>query len=39
VRECASPGHFVTTDFGGVMRSDVNENNIASFLDIPANDV
>ena len=36
VRECAGPDQFVTTDFGGVMRHDVNENAIASFLDIPA---
>jgi beta-galactosidase len=36
VRECAGPGQFVTTDLGGVMRHDVNEESIASFLDIPA---
>jgi beta-galactosidase len=36
VRECASPRQFVTTDFGGVMRRDVNEESIARFLNIPA---
>jgi beta-galactosidase len=36
VREYASPSQFVTTDFGGMMRHDVNEESIASFLDIPA---
>ncbi len=36
VRACASPHQFVTTDFGGMMRRDVNENAVASFLDIPA---
>jgi len=36
VRECASPSQFVTTDFGGTMHHDVDENAIASFLDIPA---
>ena len=36
VRECAGASQFVTTDFGGVMRHDVNENAIASLLDIPA---
>jgi beta-galactosidase len=36
VRECASPTQFVTTDFGGMMRHDVNEESIAAFLDIPA---
>ena len=39
VRECASPRQFVTTDYGGMMRRDVNENAIASFLDIPADNV
>ena len=39
VRECASPHQFVTTDYGGMMRRDVNENAIASFLDIPADNV
>ncbi len=39
VRECASPRQFVTTDFGGMMRHDVNENAIASFLDIAADNI
>ncbi len=39
VRECARPGQFVTTDFGGMMHHDVNEESIASFLDIPADNV
>ncbi|MFZ1007572.1 MAG: beta-galactosidase trimerization domain-containing protein, partial [Candidatus Sulfotelmatobacter sp.] len=39
VRECASPSQFVTTDFGGMMRHDVNEEAIASFLDIPADNI
>ena len=36
VRECASPRQFVTTDFAGMMKSDVNEEAIAQFLSIPA---
>ena len=36
VRTCASARQFVTTDFGGIMRGDVDENAIASFLNIPA---
>ena len=36
VRACRGPQQFVTTDFGGVMRADVNENDIAGVLDIPA---
>ncbi len=39
VRECAGPSQFVTTDYGGMMRSDVNEEAIAGFLDIPADNV
>jgi beta-galactosidase len=39
VRECASPRQFVTTDFGGMMRHDVNEEAIAEFLDIPADNI
>lgn len=39
VRECAGPSQFVTTDYGGMMRRDVNEEDIASFLDIPADNV
>jgi len=36
VRENASPRQFVTTDFGGMMRLDVNEEAVAEVLDIPA---
>jgi beta-galactosidase len=36
VRELASPAQFVTTDYGGMMRSDVNEESVAESLDIPA---
>lgn len=39
VRECASPRQFVTTDYGGMMRHDVNEEAIASFLDIAADNI
>ncbi len=36
VRECASPGQFVTHDFAGAMHADVNEEDVARSLDIPA---
>jgi beta-galactosidase len=36
VRQEASPRQFVTTDFAGMMKPDVNEEAIAQFLDIPA---
>ena len=36
VRECAGPRQFVTTDFGGMMRRDVNEEAVADSLDIVA---
>ena len=39
VRECAGPSQFVTTDYGGMMHHDVNEEAIASFLDIPADNI
>ena len=39
VRECSSPRQFVTTDYGGRMRHDVNEEAIAKFLDIPADNI
>jgi len=39
VREYRGPNQFVTTDFGGVMKPDVNENAIAAVLDIPADNV
>ena len=39
VRECASPSQFVTTDYGSMMRLDVNEDAIAPSLDIVANNI
>ena len=39
VRECAGPGQFVTTDYGSMMRNDVNEESISAFLDIPADNI
>ena len=39
VRECASPSQFVTTDYGGMMRRDVNEEAIAGSLDIVADNI
>ena len=39
VRECAGGHQFVTTDFGGMMRHDVNEETVAESLDIPADNV
>ncbi len=39
VRECRGPNQFVTTDFGGVGKADVNENDIANALDIPADNI
>jgi beta-galactosidase len=36
VRQFRRPDQFVTTDFGGAMRPDVNEEAIATVLDIPA---
>ena len=36
VRQYARTGQFVTTDFGGAMRADVNEEAVAAVLDIPA---
>lgn len=36
VRENRGPHQFVTTDFGGQMKADVNEFEIAKALDIPA---
>ena len=39
VRECAGAGQFVTTDYGGMMRHDVNEEAIAARLDIAADNV
>ena len=39
VRECAAPSQFVTTDYGGVMRGDVNEEAVAASLDIVADNI
>ena len=39
VRECAGAGQFVTTDYGGMMRHDVNEEAIAPALDIAADNI
>ncbi len=39
VRECVSPRQFVTTDYGGMMRHDVNEEAVATALDIPADNI
>jgi beta-galactosidase len=39
VREAAGPSQFVTTDYGGMMRRDVNEEAIADSLDIIADNI
>jgi beta-galactosidase len=39
VRECAGSSQFVTTDYGSMMRHDVNEEAIAEALDIPADNI
>ena len=39
VRECAGPRQFITTDFGGMMRHDVNEEAVSEALDIPADNI
>ena len=39
VRECAGPSQFITTDYGGMMKRDVNEEAIAAALDIVANNI
>lgn len=39
VRECAGPRQFVTTDYGGMMKRDVNENAVANSLDIVADNI
>jgi beta-galactosidase len=39
VRQCAGSSQFVTTDYGGMMRHDVNEEAIATALDIPADNI
>ncbi len=39
VRECAGARQFVTTDYGGMMKRDVNEEAIAESLDIVADNI
>jgi len=39
VRESAGPSQFVTTDYGGMMKRDVNENAVADSLDIVADNI
>ena len=39
VRECTSPNQFVTTDYGGMMKRDVNEEAVAQSLDIVADNI
>ncbi|HTB96741.1 MAG TPA: beta-galactosidase [Terracidiphilus sp.] len=39
VRECAGARQFVTTDYGGMMKRDVNENAVADSLDIVADNI
>jgi beta-galactosidase len=39
VRECAGPRQFVTTDYGGMMKRDVDEEAVAEALDIPADNI
>jgi beta-galactosidase len=39
VRECAGPSQFVTTDYGGMMKRDVNEEDVAKALDIVADNI
>ena len=39
VRECAGPRQFVTTDYGGMMRRDVNEEAVADSLDVVADNI
>jgi len=39
VRECAGPSQFITTDYGGMMKRDVNEEVVAGSLDIVADNI
>jgi beta-galactosidase len=39
VRECAGARQFVTTDYGGMMKRDVNEEAVANSLDIVADNI
>ncbi len=39
VRECAGARQFITTDYGGMMKRDVNEEAIATSLDVVADNI
>jgi len=39
VRECAGPRQFITTDYGGMMKRDLNEDAVAEALDIVADNI
>jgi beta-galactosidase len=39
VRECAGASQFVTTDYGGMLKHDVNEEDVAAALDIVADNI
>lgn len=39
VRECAGASQFVTTDYGSMMKRDVNEEAVASALDVVADNI
>ncbi|HUB29574.1 MAG TPA: beta-galactosidase [Terracidiphilus sp.] len=39
VRECASPRQFITTDYGSMMKRNVNEEAVAGSLDIVADNI
>ncbi len=39
VRQCAGPRQFITTDYGGMLKRDVNEEAIADSLDIVADNI
>jgi len=39
VRECAGERQFITTDYGGMTRRDVNEEDVATGLDIVADNI
>ena len=39
VRECAAPRQFITTDYGGMMKRDVNEEAVAEGLDVVADNI
>ena len=39
VRECAGARQFITTDYGGMMKRDVNEEDVAAGLDIVADNI